>query len=209
MRVRNRLIMLKQDADFCTYYKEVNPNYYAVWGCEHCGYAAQDIYFESLTNDAIEKIKSFLTTREINIKFQGPRRVGEAIHAYKIAIFLAELIGQKDSVLGGLYIKLAWLYREKEEGQELKLLERARHHYEQTLNKERLPIGNMTQLSLEYLVGELYRRTGKYEEALSYLTKVTSNLHAKDTEPRIYKLAREAWRSTKELQKMGLFKAVN
>lgn len=200
---RSRLTMISQDSDFCTYYKELNPNYYAVWVCPHCGYAALDTYFAELSVAAQEKIRTFLKSREVNVNFGGMRTREQAISTYKLAIFYADLVNSLNSRLGALYLRLAWLYREgKLEAEELAALEKSRAYYEQALLKERTPIGNMSQITLEYLIGELFRRTGKLDLALSYLGKVAGNPLAK-SEYRIWKMAREAWQQCREAKKQA------
>ncbi|MDT8903561.1 DUF2225 domain-containing protein [Anaeroselena agilis] len=199
-KVRNRLSMLKQDSDFCTYYKEVNPYYYSVWVCPHCGYAAQDTYFEEQPAK-MAAVKTFLSGRDVKVNFSGERTRQEAVTTYKLAIFFADMAGTLPSRQAGLYLKLAWLYREGGLPDEEKtMLDQAREHYELAFLKERLPIGNMSQLTLEYLIGELLRRTGRLPEALNYLGKVVGNPQAKN-EKRVLELAREAWTLAREARK--------
>lgn len=197
-RVRSKLQMIKQDSDFCTYFKEVNPNYYTVWVCPHCGYAAQDTYFQELAPAAEDKLRKFLENREVNVNLSGTRSWDQAVASYKLAIFFAEMIGALPSRVAGLYLKLAWLYREAELAEEERLLlMKAIEYYEQATLKERFPIGNMTEVALDYIIGELYRRSGQLEQALSYLSKVVGNPKAK-LEKRILELAKEAWHSARE-----------
>lgn len=199
-RVRNRLAMLKQDSDFCTYYKDINPYYYGVWVCPHCGYAALDTYFEELPA-ATDRIRGFLAGRQVNVNFEGQRTREQAIATYKLAIFFAELAGTLSSRLAGMYLKLAWLFREGEQPAEEQLaLDKAREYYEQAFMKEHLPIGNMSEITLQYLVGELYRRTDKLPEALNYLGKVVADPRARQ-EKRILEMARDAWNECRDAKK--------
>ena len=41
-KTRGQMIPVKTDTDFCTHYNDLNPYYYAIWLCPHCGFAAQD-----------------------------------------------------------------------------------------------------------------------------------------------------------------------
>ncbi len=199
-RVRNRLSMLKQDSDFCTYYKEVNPYYYAIWVCPHCGYAAQDNYFEEPPFNAAT-IKNFLSGREVKVNFGGQRTRQDAITTYKLAVYFADMADALPSRQAGLYLKLAWLYREGGlPDEETAMLDQAREYYEKAFLKEKIPIGNMSQITLEYLIGELLRRTGRLAEALNYLSKVVGNPQAKN-EKRILELAREAWTLARDARK--------
>ena len=45
--------------------------------------------------------------------------------------------------------------------------------------REQTPIGTLTEVTLTYIIGELLRRVGRYDESLSYLSRVVSNQQAK------------------------------
>lgn len=200
-KVKARLIKLKQDTDFCTYYQDVNPYYYSIWVCPHCGYAAQDSDFDAIAPAAREKFTKFLANRQVNVSFCGTRTREQAIATYKLAIFYGEMLEAAASKLGGLYLKLAWLYRESEQPEhEQPALRKAVEHYEQALQRERLPVGNMTEITLTYLVGELFRRVGEPDKAIPYLNKIVSSQQAK-LERNIYNLAREVWQEIREEKK--------
>lgn len=201
IKVRSRLTLTHQDSDFCTHYKEINPNYYSIWVCPHCGYAGYDAYFEQLPQAGRDKIKKFLASREVNVQFGGPRTRDDAIATFKLALFFASLVHYQDSRIATMCLRLGWLYREAEQhDEEMVALDKARQYYEQALLKERTPIGNMSSITIEYLIGELYRITGKFDEALSYLGKVVGDRQAK-LEPRILELARDAWHKAREQKK--------
>ncbi len=201
-RVRNKLALLKQDSDFCNHYQDVNPYYYSVWVCPHCGYAAQDAFFEE-TPAGYGVIKDFLAKRTVNVNFGGHRTRQDAITTYKLGIFFAEMAGTLPSRLAGLYLKLAWIYREAgQAAEEAAMLDKARENYEQAFLKEKTPIGGMTQLTLEYLIGELFRRTNRLSEALNYLAKVVGNPRAKQ-EKRILEMARDAWTLARDAKKQA------
>lgn len=192
-KVRSRLVKVSQDTDFCSYYKNVNPYYYSIWVCPHCGYAAQDSHFGEVTAANVEKIAKFLAQKEVNINLSGPRTREQAITAYKLAIFFAGMEELAASKIAGLYLRLAWLFREgKQEADEQLALTKAAEYYDQALSKERLPIDGMTETALTYLIGELLRRTGKQEQSLQYFSKVVAMPQAK-LEKRILDMARDAW----------------
>ncbi len=192
-QVRSRLVKLKEDSDFCSYFRGVNPYYYTVWVCPHCGYAAQDSLFYKLAAGELAKISKFLHQRDVKLDLTGVRTREQAIDAYKLAIFYEELIDIKASRLGGLYLRMAWLAREGEDtAAEQRALRRAVECYEQALFREKLPIGHMTEVTLTYMVGELFRRIGEEDKALPYFSKVVSSPQAK-LEGRILTMARDGW----------------
>ena len=196
-RVRSRLVMMKQDSDFCSYYKDINPYYYKIWMCPHCGYAAQDNYFEEILPAAAERIQGFFADRNIRIDLSGTRSREQGIVSHQLAIVCAELAAVPASRLAGLHMRLGWLYREaKEVEQEQATLLKAVDYYGHALDNENMPVGPMTELTITYLIGDLLRRTGQNERALLYLNKVVSSPKARQ-EKRIADLARDAWQEVR------------
>ncbi len=206
-KTRSRLIKIKQDSDFCVHYKEFNPYYYDIWVCSHCGYASDEKHFDTLREKEKEKIIQFLKDRKVKIEYKEVRTRGDAINAFKLALYYADLIESPESRKAGLYLKLAWLYREageedsdasteaKEKEQEV--LIRALEGYDRALTTERFPIGSMTDTAATYLIGELYRRTGNTEKAVQYLSRVIGEKRSK-MEPAIYNLARDLWQDMRK-----------
>lgn len=192
-RLRGRQVMIKQDTDFCAYFKDVKPYYYTIWVCSHCGYAAEDTCFDEVSAAAGDKIGTFLAGRDVKVNLGGERTRAQAVATYKLAIFFADLIAAPASRLAELYLKLSWLYREGEELEEEQQAQaKACEYYEQALLRERLPIGTLSEAAVTYLIGELARRTGQTDKALVYLAKVVGSPVAK-LEPRVTNLARSAW----------------
>lgn len=191
-KVRNRLRMVKQDSDFCTTYQELNPYYYTVWVCTHCGYAAQDTFFVELPPSA-QQVRSFLKGKKVNVNFSGPRTREQAIDTMKLAIYFGGLGQIPASRIGGLYIKLAWIYREAQDKEnEHKALKLAQYYYDEALEKESFPIGNMSQYTLEYLTADLMHRTGSIEEATRRLSRIVNNPQVR-LEKRTFEMAKELW----------------
>ena len=191
--IRSRLTLIKQDTDFCAYYKDINPYYYTVWACPHCGYAARDTDFAEVTTSMVTKIHEFLAGKEIKANLCGIRTREQAIVAYKLAIFYAELSGAKASSRAGLYLRLGWLYREGGlVDEESKVLANACECFDQALSQERVPIGNLSELAVMYLIADLLRRTGQNEKAMLYLSRIVSS-PLEESEKRIADLARDLW----------------
>ena len=84
--------------------------------------------------------------------------------------------------------------------EELDMLTRSVAKYEEAFMREQMPIGNLTEVTLLYIIGELLRRIGRYDEALSYLSRVVGNPMAK-SEKRVLEMARDAWKTTRDAKK--------
>lgn len=199
--IRSRLSLIKQDTDLCAYYKNINPYYYTVWVCPHCGYAARDTDFATITTAVAAKIHKFLSEREVKVNLCGIRTREQAIVAYQLAIFYAELTADKASKEAGLHLRLGWLYREGQQSdEEHKALAKACECYEQALSREEMPIGNLSELTVMYLIADLLRRTGKNEKAMLYLSRVVSSPLGK-SEKRIADLARDLWQEMRSIER--------
>lgn len=207
--VRSRLSLIKQDTDFCAYYKDINPYYYTVWVCPHCGYAAQDNEFAKITQSMAIRMKTFLYGRDVKVNLSGVRTREQAIMSYQLAVFYTEMLGLPVSKLAALQLRLGWLYRESGQSEaEKQVLTKACQSYDLALSKERMPIGNLSELAVMYLVADLLWRTGDGEKAKLYLSRVVSSPLAK-IEKRIADLARTLWQDIRAIEKTMTGKAEN
>jgi uncharacterized protein (DUF2225 family) len=190
----------KKDEDFCTHYAGINPMYYEIFVCPFCGYAASENSFGELNDTEIKLLKEAFAGRTVGRSFCTERDLNDAIATYKLAIHTAELRNARASVLAGLCLKLAWMYRYAEDKQEEVFLSYALKNYLEAFDKEELPIGNLNGISMMYLLGELSRRLGMLSEAITWFGKAVASPERAEN-PRIERMAREQWSSTKELYK--------
>lgn len=198
-RVRtSQCAVTKRDTDFCIYYQDVDPYLYSIWVCPHCGYSAPENLFSNLTSKEKEVITLALKGKEIKVDFSGVRSLEVSIASYKLAIYCCELRECKSSMLAGLYLKAAWLYRKADNFvKEKDYLYKALEYYQKAYDEEPFPIGNLTELTIRYLIGELYRRVGEYKEAIQWFNRVVSDKRSK-LEPKIANMAREQWHTARE-----------
>lgn len=185
-----------RDSDFCVRYSGMDPNRYAVWVCPHCGYAASDAGFAAVRPAEVELLKQALTGRPVPV-LNGERDSAAAVQAVSQALFCAISKKTKSGGIAGLYLRMAWLYRiQGDPAKERAYLEKALENYVEAYQKEPLPLGKMSALTLTYLIGELFRRLGKYKEAVQYFSLVVSNKSG--TEPNTVSLARDQWHLTRD-----------
>ncbi len=190
----------KRDEDFCTHYKGINPTYYEIYVCPGCAYSATENSFESIEEVDIELLREAFLGRKVSKNFCNERTLEDAIAACKLAIHTAESRKAGAGVLGGLCLKLAWLYRFAEDEQEYKFLDYALRYYLEAYETEKMPLGNLDEITVMYLIGELSRRLGKYNDAAAWFGKVIMNPD-RSQNMRIDKLAREQLSLTKEQYK--------
>ncbi|TCO79508.1 DUF2225 domain-containing protein [Marinisporobacter balticus] len=200
-KVRTSAVRLeKRDADFCVYYNGENPIYYAVFTCPNCGYTAFESVFQEISPKDKKVIIAKVSNRWVQRDFGKERNVYQAIEVYKLAILCGQLLNQKKGILGMLCLRLGWLYRYIGEIREFDFLKHAIDCFEEAFRYERLPIGNLDEISLIYLLGELNRRLEKYDEAIDWFNKAVNNRAIKQKR-KLDILAREQWRIAKEAYK--------
>lgn len=187
----------RKDEDFCLHYVSLNPLYYEIFVCPNCGYAAAESSFKDISDEEIKLLRDAFSRRTVARSFCNERTLEDAIAAYKLAIFTAELRSAKASTLAGLCLKLAWMYRFAGDIQETVFLRHALDKYAEAYDKEGLPIGNLDEMSVQYLIGELSRRVGEYNDAVVWFGKVASHPDRKENR-RMESLAREQWAAAKE-----------
>jgi uncharacterized protein (DUF2225 family) len=190
----------KKDEDFCVHYVDINPLYYEIFVCPFCAYSASENSFKDITEDEIKLLKEAFSGRTVARSFCTQRSLNDAIATCKLAIHTAELRNAKSSTLAALCLKLAWLYRFAGDKHEETFLKFSLKNYLNAFDNEELPIGNLNEISMMYLLGELSRRVGKYNDAVVWFGKAVSNPEKKES-PRIEKLAREQWILAKEQAK--------
>ena len=209
VKVRSRQIVERTDEDFCAHYKDFNPYYYTIWVCEKCGYAADEKHFLAVMPERNkQKIQEFLNGRSIGFQFVETRGLPEAVASFKLAIFYAELIGAPLSHRAGLYLELAWLYRDAEDQEkEEQAMRKAIEIYDESLMTERYPVGMLTDTTVIYLIGALYYRLGDIETATQYLSRIISDKDSRIQDRKLYERARYLWqdvRAARESQRAEL-----
>ncbi|WP_088102718.1 DUF2225 domain-containing protein [Halalkalibacter urbisdiaboli] len=194
-RLRSKFVRVKQvHSDFYTEYKDpdLNPLFYEVSVCPHCGFASSDTFSSNFpsgtTNVIAEQFKDWKMQ-----DFGNERKVEDAIRALKLGILSAMLKREKHVVIGGLCLRLAWLFRLiSSEEQEIRFLKKAQEHYAKSYEEVDYKDTQMTDMRLLYLIGELHRRIGNQSEAIQFFSRVIQHKH-KATEPKIVEMAREQW----------------
>lgn len=164
-----KALITSKDSDLFIRYRVINPYFYEIWLCPHCGYAAIKTEFLSIKEIQKEKIINKITPRWTPRNYPDVYDELIAIDRFKLALLTAVVIGSKESTKAILSLKIAWMYRllEKEE-EEIQYLKKAIDGLSSTYYNEQLPVYGLDQFSLLYLIGELKRRVGENTEALKF-----------------------------------------
>lgn len=199
-RVRSSAcVVIHRDTDFYVKYKDINPNYYSIWVCPHCHYAALDKKFSGPLSDGEKKrlSKTLALLHREEPDLSGIRDADKALRAVELALQTAQIIRASHASLASLYLMGAWFARDKGDKElEQKYLEQARDHYTFSYERETLR-EKISDVRLMYIIGELNRRTGRLREAINWFSRVVRHPEIK-REPEIERLARDQWDLARE-----------
>ena len=205
-RVRSRFAIPYQiDSDFCPHYGEgnYNPHFYFIYVCPECGFAFSEEFSDQFPKGTKEIIRDQITGHWTKRDFGKVRDFQQTLEAYKLAILAGSLKKEKEAVLAGLCLRLAWLYRSGNNlEQENRFMGMALNAYEESFVLSDFAGTSMSELRVLFMIGELSRRLGKYQKAVSYFSKIVQHQNAKD-EQKIVNMAREQWRVTMEEKRQG------
>ena len=187
----------KRDSDFCVHYKDINPMFYDAWVCENCGYAAQADKFEDISPKDANKLLAKIGSRWTKRSFSGERDIEAALEAFKLILISHQIIAVKASEMAKVCMRIAWLYRFKEDEKEMDFLRFAAQYYTQTYEKERFPADKLDESTCAYMIGELNRRIGNYEEAVKWFSRLIGSPDARRN-PTLIEAARDQYQLAKE-----------
>lgn len=199
--------LISMDSDLRPRYQAMDSLKYDAVVCPNCGYAALNRFFNYMTS-----VQAKMITTNISSNFRGLPEEGsvysydDAIARHKLALVNTIVKRSKLSEKAYTCLKTAWLIRGKYETlpaetadfvnvkkglqeEEMEFLKNAYEGFQEAFSKEMFPMCGMDENTCTYLVGELARRMGHYEEASRWISRV---LTARDANERIKAKAREA-----------------
>lgn len=205
--------LVSADTDLRPKYQLVDCLKYDVIACPSCGFASLNRFFSHMTSAQAKLIKTNITA-----SFRGAPPEGEilsydeAITKHKLALINTIVKHGKLSERAYTCLKTAWMIRGKKEtlpentpnydqvveelkNQEQEFLVNAFEGFSEAFSKELFPMCGMDELTMTYLLADLARRVGKYEEAMRFVSKVIvsrdANERIKDKARRIKQLITE------------------
>ncbi|MBM7694428.1 uncharacterized protein (DUF2225 family) [Peribacillus deserti] len=202
MKLRSKFIkILSYDTDFRPIYSDIgiNPLLYKILVCPHCGFSFSEEFstsFPPLTKDVIrEKV----TSRWVPHQYGGNRTISDAIKTYKLASYCALLKKEKHITSAGLFLRIAWLYRETQPEHEPRFLALAQKEYEQSYSSADFRGTQVSEIKLLYIIGEISRRIGDFSNAARHLSMVIEK-QKHTTETKIVEMAKDQWQQIRQLK---------
>lgn len=185
--------LLSADTDLRPKYQFVDSLKYDAIVCPKCGYAALSRFFKFMMPAQAKLIRD-----NISKNFSGLQPAGntytydDAIARHQLA--LANAVVKKANASEKAYtcLKMAWLCRGKAESlskdtpdyekqikelkaEETELLANAYDGFMSAFSKESFPMCGMDEITMTYLIAELARRIGKYEESSRWISRVLTS----------------------------------
>lgn len=186
-----------RDTDMCVHYENLNILFYDAWVCENCGYAALQDKFEGLFTKDTKVIKEKISSHWIKRSFTGERDVDKALEAFKLALLTLKVRNAKSSELAKVCLRIAWLYRDKKDPKEIDFLNFALTSYNEAYQKERFPLDKLDEITCMYIIAELFRRVGKFDEAILWFSRIVSSAEAR-SKPQLIEMARDQYQLAKD-----------
>lgn len=190
--------LLSADTDLRPKYQLVDSLKYDALVCPKCGYASLSRFFKFMLPAQAKMIRENITSNFKGIETSGNTySYDDAISRHQLALANAVVKKAKDSEKAYTCLKIAWLYRGKAEHlpkdtenynqiikelkeQEIELLDNACEGFLSAYSKESFPMCGMDELTVTYLVADLCRRTGRFDEAARWISKVLTSRTANE-----------------------------
>ncbi|HEY2492837.1 MAG TPA: DUF2225 domain-containing protein [Paenibacillus sp.] len=185
---------IRTDSDFCAYYKNENPDFYVVRVCPKCGFASTENSADRLSDAQKKTFEGKMSRRWIERDFGGRRDWETALETYKLALLCAQTIGDTERIIASNLQHIAWLYRyQGDYEQEQRFLKYCLDSYIHVYEVEGVGANNARLL---YLIGELNRRVGNFNEAVKWFSRVIND--KKIIDAAMIRASREQWALLRE-----------
>lgn len=190
--------LLRRDADFCPHYEGVSPLFYQVWVCPHCAFAAYKEHWGPLSELERIGMRQLSSEAKEGLRFdfsQRERTLFAAMLSFQLAYrcYTRRMPSSYDH-LGGVQLRLAWLCRiGNDRKREIKHMGAAMAHFAEAFDHGRQLM--MSEGKIAYLLGELNRRVGNGEAAVSWFMRA---IKADPTKGEIYRMSRDQLYEAKE-----------
>lgn len=211
MKLRNRFVKLTgQDTDLKPNYADaaMNPLFYHVKVCPHCGYSFTDDFSKFFPPGTKDVLTEKITSNWVSQDYGRARTIHEAINSYKLAFYSGFLKKEKHLTLAGLALRIAWLYRDLSSPDEKRFLALAAGQYKEAYLNEDLTLTSMSDVKVMYLLAELHVRIGKWEEAVKYFSKVLEK-QRESRDKKLVEMARDRWYELRDEMKKSEASAIS
>lgn len=185
--------VVSKDSDFFIRYSVANPYFYDVLICNSCGYAGMRVDFEKLKIHKKELVFSNVTPKWKPREYPDILDEKLAIERYKLALLNAMLINLPNSTKAMISLKIAWMNRLLDNStQETLFLKQALEGFSNAYINEIFPIYGLQRDSLMYLLGELNRKLGNYQDALLWFSRTIVSTNSSHKVKEMARISKES-----------------
>lgn len=180
----NAYSVRSREADFAPRYEGVSPLWYGVI-ISPSGFAAEEATYKRsprLLFRNREDLLSLIEGMPPPTNLMGQRDLAEACASYSLALQQSEFLRIPKSEAASLALKASWLYRdwadngyEPAAAQVPALRGIALEKYQQAYEQEDISKLKIGSAGVAYLIAELLRERGEYEESLRWFSRVRSD----------------------------------
>lgn len=184
-----------RETDYHMIYDGISPLHYSIIVCPTCFYAASNNSFnEPLRTQVADQVAVALRMlRKDEPFFSEERDLPTVLRSFQLAVQSAQLRKATAGQLAGSLLGAGWIARELNDTKlEMVYLNEARKQYEISYVQDKLPIGSLDEVSMAYLVGELFRRTGNFKDAITWFGRALS-VRKGSISPALDKMIRDQW----------------
>ncbi|WP_290778887.1 DUF2225 domain-containing protein [Exiguobacterium sp. UBA5002] len=197
-RVLSRHIRVERtDFDGFVHYQGSNPYLYEPIQCSHCRFIFHES-FEKLRTDVRQTLEEQILPTLPVLPFAATERtIEQSLQLYKLALYTAQVTGQKEAILAMLGVRIAWMYRMLgDEAQELQWMERSVTKYEALyLNYTDAVRTGIPHDVLLLRISDLYAVLKRTDDAKQWYGLI---FQSKTVSDRTKKEAREHWELYRE-----------
>lgn len=189
--------VISQDMDLRPKSQPVDSLKYDAIVCPKCGYAALSRFFKYMTDAQAKLIKENISANFSGIKDGEIYTYDDAIERHQLVLANTVVKKAKASEKAYTCLKTAWVCRGKAESltedmpdyksqveelqsEEMELLSNAYDGFMSAFSAEDFPMCGMDEMTVTYLVAEIARKLGKYDEASRWVSRVLTSREASD-----------------------------
>ncbi|MCE5300690.1 MAG: DUF2225 domain-containing protein [Spirochaetia bacterium] len=204
-RIKSSALKAKSmDSDFHKIYEGIRPLLYAVTVCPKCNFGQRNDDFDRVKleyHPEIMNIAMAIRDSGKNIQFPDSREIDTetAVKKHQLAItFYKHWKPEDPLMIAGLYMHIAWMYREDgAKEREKEFIKHAHEYYIKTFEKGTHIPEKIGEPGIMYLIGELYRMQGDFVNAVNWFSRTVKH-EIIGNFPNIESLTRDAWEKINE-----------
>jgi len=197
-KVRSKHMRLeKKDPDNCPYYTGINPIFYSAYVCPHCGYAALERHFSTVTVNGKAEVLNKITPKWKKRDFSGTRDLKLATEIHKLVLLNYTVMHYPYHEIAKLCLKLSWFYRYVGDSQEQGYLQHAYDMFEKSFTNEAIDEDPNNESNILYLMGEIARQLEDYKKSVEWFGMALQTDGMK-TNKQLEKMTRDQWSDAKD-----------